>query len=167
MSARAKGGFSHAVLAAGILAFLGACWYGLAVRAGVAERAEANRQKARRIQSLDPEFKTYLEGEVAIGRLLDQREKAGGFDAKAWFAEAARDAGLPEPALETRELPGSLAGRALCEVSATWPDADPGAFQALLEKAESREPPLRLKSAEIKARSGGKAAIKAEFETLR
>lgn len=159
-------GVSKAVLGVGAAAFLLSCYWDASAIRGAGERAQANAGKKARIESLDAEYKAYLEEEVATGRLLDQTEKRGDFLPAAWFASASKDVGLSAPVVSSRMLDEKLGRCPLCEISVKWGDVPPAHFQTLLEKAESEEPPMRLRSADIKARTGGRASIEAVFWTL-
>lgn len=130
------------------------------------ERTAANQKKCANIRALDGEFKEFLEEDVAAGRLLEQARAARPFDATAWLVASSKAAGLPVPTVTVRTPSEELSGHSFTEATAVWADADPQAFGALVAKAEAREPPLRLRSAELKARYGGKAAITAVFSTL-
>ena len=161
-----KGGFSTVVLVAGVAAFALACHHAVQSVREAGARAEENRKARVRIESLDDEYRVYIGDEVAAGRLLDQRERAGGFRAAEWFAEAAKEAGAEPPAVTVRAMAESIGGQPLREATAVWADVDPAAFQKVLEKAEASEPPIRLRRVEIKARTGGRVSVEAAFATL-
>lgn len=148
------------------LLFAGALGFHKGAVRMVRERTEANQKKCANIRALDGEFKQFLEEDVATGRLLDQAREARPFDATAWLVAASKEAGLPVPVVTVRTPAEELSGHAFTEATAVWTDADPQALGELVKRAESREPPLRLRSAELKARYGGKAAATAVFSTL-
>ena len=159
-------GWAKCLLGIGVAAFAVAAvlaWQGAEEANALAER---NCGKRDLVTSLDPEFLAYETDWATLGVLLDQVEKAGAFDATAWFAEASASQELPAPEVEVRDLPSEVGGRALQEVSVRWPDVAPEGVAAVLEQAESRQPCLRLRSADIRALPGGRASARAVFATI-
>lgn len=158
---------SMALLFTGIVAFVFACGVCFRTHAMALESDGAFRQKQARIQALNPEFKTALEGHVATTRLLDQVSETEPLDAQSWFSDAARAAQMPTPMVEMRDTTDHVGGRTIIEITVRWEDAEFAAFQNVLAQAEMRKPPMRLKSVELKARAVAKGSIIAAFETIR
>ena len=161
-----KGGFSTIVLAIGVVAFAFACRYALQSGRDAEARAETNRKTCARIASLDTEYSDFLADEVAAGRLLDQALRARDFRPDEWFANAAEEIGAGKPTVAVRTSSEVIAGHPLCEATVVWADVDPEAFQRIVEKAESSEPPIRLRRIDIKARTGGRIAVSAVFSAF-
>ena len=153
-------------------------WVGSIVHAGFSLRELAairrrNEERAARIRSLDPEFRTLVTRDLAIGRLLDQirakedDDSAG--DSETSASSGGSGGGAPRPfgaTTTSRPLIADIGGYSLREVTATWDSIPAADLAQALRDAESSSPPLRLRRIELSPRPGANVSATAVFETL-
>ena len=153
----------HVLLAAAVL-----LWIGAMVRAGfalgeLADIRHKSEERAKRIQSLNPEFRTLVIRDLAMQRLLSQAFASPQTEGTPF---PAIPEGAPSPRLSTRLLPTNVGGHPLREITATWESVPSETLASALHDAESASPPLRLRRIEISPRPGDTLAATAVFETL-